>query len=201
MTSVSQTTQQTMVGWLLKNDLRRMWAEAIVPAFARGHWAKPWKSRRRACVLTEIRTGNLSNERQMRYRIIRLARWHDRITRNISTLWAQWKICLVLKHVLALCFKRIIVPAIPIVNCFNEDLFTVQVEVYFTRLDISVTCTRPWNTRKYTFCTSPIVLMDRSQMTQIRTWGGRRLMDQPSVRRDMMWTKNMPFLLLNEMWR
>jgi hypothetical protein len=26
-------------------------------------------------------------------------------------------------------------------------------------------------------------------------------MDQPSVRRDMMWAKNMPFLLLNEMWR
>jgi hypothetical protein len=37
-------------------------------------------------------------------------------------------------------------------------------------------------------------------MTQIRTWGGRRLMDQTSVRRDMMWVKkNMPFLLLKEM--
>ena len=74
----------------------------------------------------------------------------------------------------------------------NEDSFTLQVEVYHTRLDISLKSTRTRDTRQYTlytFCTSPIVLMDRSQTTQIRTWGGRRLMDQPSVRRDMMWAK------------
>jgi len=114
------------------------------------------------------------------------------------------KRCLVLKQVVALCFRRIIVAAVSIVNCLNEDSFTLQMEVYHTRLDISLKSTRPWDTRQYTlytFCTSPIVLMDRSQMTQIRTWGGRRLMDQPSVSRDMMWAKNMPFLLLNEMWR
>ena len=107
----------------------------------------------------------------------------------------------------ALCFRRIIVAAVPIVNCLNEDSFTWQVEVYHTRLDISLKSTRPCDTRQYTlytFCTSPIVLMDRSQMTQIRTWGGRRLMDQTSVRRDMMWAKKkiyMPFLLVKEMWR
>jgi len=105
------------------------------------------------------------------------------------------KLCLVLKKVLATCCRRITVTVASTVNCFNEDSFTLQVEVYHTRLDISLKCTRHWDTRQYTlytFCTCPIVLMDRSQMTQIRTWGGRRLMDQPSVRRDMMWAKNMP---------
>ena len=107
-----------------------------------------------------------------------------------------------LKQVVALCCRRIIVAAVPIVNCFNEDSFTLQLEVYHTRLDIPLKSTRPRDARQYTlytFCTSTIVLMDRSQMTQIRTSGGRRLMDQPSVRRGMMWAKNMPFLLLNEM--
>ena len=111
---------------------------------------------------------------------------------------------LVLKQGVALCFRRITVDAVPTVHCFIEDSFTLQVEVYHTRFDISPKSTRPWDTRQYTlytFCPSPIVLMDRSQMTQIRTWGGRRLMDQPSVRKDTMWAKNMPFLLLNEMWR
>jgi hypothetical protein len=75
MTSVSYTTQQTTVGWLVNNDLQRMQAEATVAASARRHWAKPWKTLRRVCVLAEFRNGNLSNECQMRYRIIRLVRW------------------------------------------------------------------------------------------------------------------------------
>jgi hypothetical protein len=36
-------------------------------------------------------------------------------------------------------------------------------------------------------------------MTQIRTWGRRRLMDQTSVRRDIMWAKKyaLPFIERN----
>jgi hypothetical protein len=75
MTSVSQTTQQTVVGWLVSNDLQRMQAEATVAASARRHWAKLWKTLRRVCVLAEFRRGNLSNWCQMRYRIIGLVRW------------------------------------------------------------------------------------------------------------------------------
>lgn len=75
MTSVSQTTQQTVVWRLENNDLRRMQGEAIVAASARRHRAKPWKTLRRVCVLAEFRSENLCNECQMRYRIIRLVRW------------------------------------------------------------------------------------------------------------------------------
>lgn len=202
MTSVSQTTQQTMVGWLVNKWPAKNVGGSDRPGYLSGDTEqKPWKTS------PGFRSGNLRNECRMRYRIIRRIGWRllldhtgGKKIQSVGTM----KIWLVLQQVLALCFRRTVVAVFSLVNCSNEDSFTLQVEVYHNRLDVSLTSTRPWDTRQYTlytFCTSPIVLMDRSQMTQIRTWGGRRLMDQPSVRRDMMWTKNMPFLLLNEMWR